>query len=359
MNTDEIERATAPARWLLQLGADGIPLTQTGALARNVVRDAALRWPGWWNAEVFGPPNREADLPVLEALRHGLLRMRLLRRRGRRLFATVRGGAMADQSLALMPLLEADLQGADEVRAVIAAAVADGFRAGAHPGLDELAQRAVVHVQQRGWRRRDGEPLSSRDLAWDVADVLRLGEAYGLFEQWRDARPGDLPRFRFAPTPAGRSMLCMPPTDQQAADVLVFDADLLNAPGVGARVAVRAHQHLTALHDAIQEAFGWWDDHLYSFWTDNRFWSRDASAEITSPVVPDEAPRTADIPISDLGLRVGARIAYLFDFGDEWRVALTLRELTEPDELRYPRVVKRTGTAPPQYAGADDENPSA
>lgn len=73
-------------------------------------------------------------------------------------------------------------------------------------------------------------------------------------------------------------------------------------PGVGARVAVRGHQHLTALHEAIQQAF------------------------------------------------VGARIACLFDFGDEWRVALTLQELAEPDQEPYPRVLCRTGTAPPQYA---------
>ncbi|MGP0035099.1 MAG: hypothetical protein ACLP4R_11080 [Solirubrobacteraceae bacterium] len=51
--------ATAPARWLLETASDGgIPLTQTYALARVVVREAAERWPGWWNAELFGVPHR-------------------------------------------------------------------------------------------------------------------------------------------------------------------------------------------------------------------------------------------------------------------------------------------------------------
>lgn len=36
---------------------------------------------------------------------------------------------------------------------------------------------------------------------------------------------------------------------------LIFDAQLLNVKGVRAR---RADQHLTALHDANQEAFGWY-----------------------------------------------------------------------------------------------------
>jgi hypothetical protein len=65
--------ATAPARWLLEMAsADGVPLTQTNALARTIVRDIAERWPDWWNAELFGPPHREWDMPLLGALHEGL-----------------------------------------------------------------------------------------------------------------------------------------------------------------------------------------------------------------------------------------------------------------------------------------------
>jgi hypothetical protein len=73
---------TAPARWLLEMAsADGVPLTQTNALARTIVRDIAERWPDWWNAELFGPPHREWDMPLLGALHEGLKRRRLVRRR--------------------------------------------------------------------------------------------------------------------------------------------------------------------------------------------------------------------------------------------------------------------------------------
>jgi hypothetical protein len=52
--------ATAPARWLLEMASgEGVPLTQTNALARSVVREIAERWPDRWNAELFGPPHRE------------------------------------------------------------------------------------------------------------------------------------------------------------------------------------------------------------------------------------------------------------------------------------------------------------
>jgi hypothetical protein len=77
--------ATAPARWLLETAGDGgVPLTQTHALARVVVREAAERWSGWWNAELFGVPHREADMALVGEPREGLLRKRLVRRRGLR-----------------------------------------------------------------------------------------------------------------------------------------------------------------------------------------------------------------------------------------------------------------------------------
>lgn len=129
---------------------------------------------------------------------------------------------------------------------------------------------------------------------------------------------------------------------------LIFDAELLNAAGVSARLAVGAEQYLTVLHDVIQEAFGWLDDHLYSFWLDGDFWG-DVEQEFTSPIEPDGRAATADLPIAELGLEPGAVIAYLFDFGDEWQVLLTLRERSEADEGMYPRVIERVGSAPPQY----------
>jgi hypothetical protein len=71
MNGSAVDEATAPARWLLDAAAEGVALTQTHALARVVVREAAERWPGWWDAELFGPPHRETDLAVLSALHEG------------------------------------------------------------------------------------------------------------------------------------------------------------------------------------------------------------------------------------------------------------------------------------------------
>jgi hypothetical protein len=134
----------------------------------------------------------------------------------------------------------------------------------------------------------------------------------------------------------------------------LFDAELLNAHGVRACLAVAADQQLTALHDATQEAFGWYDDRLNSFWLGGDFWG-EKELEFTTPETPDEGTRTADVPLAELDLVVGAKIAYVFDFGDDWRVRLTLREQAQPDGGTYPRVLQRDGIAPPQYPGSDED----
>jgi len=68
----------------------------------------------------------------------------------------------------------------------------------------------------------------------------------------------------------------------------------------------------------------------------------------------DGPPQTAEVPIVALKLAVGATLAYVFDFGDEWRVRLTLEEQVDADGGSYPRVLDRTGVAPPQFPPYDE-----
>jgi hypothetical protein len=53
-------------------------------------------------------------------------------------------------------------------------------------------------------------------------------------------------------------------------------------------------------------------------------------------------------------LQRGEKLAYLFDFGDEWRVLLTLKTIRADDGRPYPLVLAAVGDAPPQYPGAAD-----
>jgi hypothetical protein len=136
--------------------------------------------------------------------------------------------------------------------------------------------------------------------------------------------------------------------------VYAFDARLEGLPGVRRRVAVRADQKLTDLHAALQEAFEWADDHLYTFWLSGRFWDR-GSPEYTIPFELEPNQRSAATRLSRLDLKPGQKLAYLFDFGDEWRVALTVVAVEAAEDGAYPRVLERHGDAPPQYPEYEDE----
>jgi Plasmid pRiA4b ORF-3-like protein len=134
----------------------------------------------------------------------------------------------------------------------------------------------------------------------------------------------------------------------------VFEAELLEYPEVSRLIAVRGDQTLADLHEALRDAFDWWDDHLYSFWLDGVHWGSKDS-EYTSPVEPEPGARTANVQVERLGLAPGHEIAYLFDFGDEWRVRLRLAETRPAGDESFPVVLERRGKAPPQYLIPDEE----
>jgi hypothetical protein len=319
-----------------------------------VVREAAERWPNWWNAELFGPPHREMDIALLEALREGLMRMRLVRRRGRKLLATTRGRKLAADPIALLYELGLDLGGGDQFTAMVADRVVDELSESASCTHDQLVAPAHA-AAQRGWRDSTGNPPDERGVSWVVGGVLCRGEAYGLIDPKPDPDEPKSWRSLISLSPAGRLVLGRSRSEVASRSVFVFDAELLNVSGVSARVAVAGHEHLTDLHGAIQQAFNWEDDHLYSFWLDGEFWSREGG-ELVRPGTPDTDSRTANVPVGELRLNIGSRIAYVFDYGDEWRVMLTLREQVDGGDA-MPRVSDRRGTAPPQYPPLDEEQP--
>ncbi len=151
-----------------------------------------------------------------------------------------------------------------------------------------------------------------------------------------------------------------------AKHVYEFDARLVGCPGVRRTIGVRSDQTFVHLHRALQLAFGWDDDHLYTFWLGTKFWPR-AGTEFCNPfsfedpspldaLFPVERPRkrSAKTRLDRARLRRGEKLAYLFDFGDEWRVLLTAKTIRAYDGRRYPLVLAAVGDAPPQYPGEAD-----
>jgi hypothetical protein len=175
----EIYEATAVVRWLLEAGLDGLGLTKAYALRRAVVREAAERWPHWWGHDLFGPPHRESDLPVLAEVHAALRRLRLMRRRRETLLTTARGRELLADPEALVKLLHDDLGG-------------NGFDGDAWLLIEEVLHEHGPLESDRlteivgwllvieGWRDADGAQIEGWALFGALQPVLWRAEGYGL-----------------------------------------------------------------------------------------------------------------------------------------------------------------------------------
>ncbi len=120
------------------------------------------------------------------------------------------------------------------------------------------------------------------------------------------------------------------------------------------RKIVLSYKHtLEDLHNAIQEAFDFDNDHLYSFYMDAKRYSKHA---YHSPNC-DSGPFTIDITVGELELYVGQKVLYFFDYGDSWEFEVQLLEINK-DEIPpgEPKVIEVKGKAPKQYAYYDDDD---
>ena len=76
-----------------------------------------------------------------------------------------------------------------------------------------------------------------------------------------------------------------------------------------------------------------------------RFW--DQEGEYTAPFEPEPGTPTA-YGSTGSGSMSGRRSPTCFDYGDEWRVMLTLAKTVPAETGTYPRIVASRGEAPPQ-----------
>ena len=120
-------------------------------------------------------------------------------------------------------------------------------------------------------------------------------------------------------------------------------------------VELAADQTLAELGEHIPAAFGFDDDHLWSFFLSGKPWDRASEyARLPDPPIGRDKRGAAGLRVGDAPAR--KEFLFLFDYGDEWHFGVKLVR-TGQDEpgARYPRVVASQGQAPPQYPDLDDE----
>lgn len=151
------------------------------------MREVAVRFPDWWDSELFGPPHREAELVLLEELHALLRRAGLLRKRKRSVQLTKRARAVRDDPDGLLESLAPHLISGDPFErevAELACAVLLVDRE-----LDRDALGEAVHGAVTGtWRTGEGTPVTQPDVERTMRPFLLGLVALGPLSEDRPGR---------------------------------------------------------------------------------------------------------------------------------------------------------------------------
>ncbi len=115
-------------------------------------------------------------------------------------------------------------------------------------------------------------------------------------------------------------------------------------PLVWRRIEVLASATFWDLHMAIQNAFGWLDEHTHEF-----------EVGPLTIGVPDAYGASDTVPgwTAPLSKHLGqARtVAYVYDFGDDWRHTIHREAVVDADGKPYPRCLAGENATPPENCG--------
>jgi hypothetical protein len=198
------------------------------------------------------------------------------------------------------------------------------------PFRRELGQRCV----------KPGQPLVKDDR---LPPRPKKGQKAGTWQKDQSGEPFFLPFLPFFPE--GELSKTLPREAPKPVEgVYLFRVSL--SDNLWRKIELSSGHTLLDLHHAIQFAYKFDSDHLYSFFMDGVPWSDE---KFTSPY-EDEGPYVDEVSIGELGLTQGQTFLYLFDYGDEWRFRVTLEEIRQDKpHPQNPQIVERKGASPEQY----------
>jgi hypothetical protein len=124
-------------------------------------------------------------------------------------------------------------------------------------------------------------------------------------------------------------------------------------------IEIEAKSSLYAFAEAITHAFKFDFDHAFGFFsrlTGNVFASPVRYELFVDSDANGKSHSVKRTTVARAFPRVGSKMLFLFDYGDEWRFQVEVTGLREaaPDAF-YPRVIATAGKAPRQYSVSEDE----
>lgn len=148
--------------------------------------------------------------------------------------------------------------------------------------------------------------------------------------------------------------------------VCIFDAWMTQyAEGreIWRRIVVLGNKNLSHLAEVILGAFDFECDHCYGFYGDVTEHPGREQTEVYELFVDiGEEPTVENgkgvqkTKISTVFQDIGKKMLFVFDYGDDWRFEVELKEIREKFSAeRLPNVLYSVGNAPPQYPALEEE----
>jgi hypothetical protein len=117
-------------------------------------------------------------------------------------------------------------------------------------------------------------------------------------------------------------------------------------PPVWRRILVPSTISLAKLHEILQAAMGWEDEHLYLFKVQERLYG-ESDPEWDLPI-----RNAAQAKLDKIAPSAHARFVYEYDLGDRWLHEIVVEEISRPEDgSHYPVCVGGERACPPEDCG--------
>ena len=138
---------------------------------------------------------------------------------------------------------------------------------------------------------------------------------------------------------------------KRAADVPIYQLKVTlqgSKPPIWRRLQVRSDTTLAELHEIIQTAFDWWDEHLHQFTIGKRYYGVPNPDYLGFVEMHDERK----IRLQQITRREGFKFLYEYDFGDSWLHQTLVEKIlpAEPGQV-YPVCITGRRAAPLEDIG--------
>lgn len=119
-------------------------------------------------------------------------------------------------------------------------------------------------------------------------------------------------------------------------------------PEIWRRVLVPGNMKLDMLHETIQGAMGWQNNHLHEFVVNGTTYG-DPDNPPHGSFVSERGTKTK---LKFLGLQPGDKFLYRYDFGDNWTHHVLIEQILEPAAGDiYPKCIAGERACPPEDCG--------